>query len=217
MKITKLGHCCLLIEINGVRFLTDPGNYTTLQNEIKNIDAVVISHEHTDHLHIESVKAILENNPEAIIISNGSAGKILEKENISYVKIADGEEYKINGVVISGHGQKHAPIYQDYEQIENTGYFFDLPELGKNLFYPGDAFTKLDQAIDILAFPIAGPWLNIEQAMDYVLETKPRVAIPVHDGGLTKNTGIVKRLPKLYFPKNNIKYVFLEINKEVEL
>lgn len=32
MKITKLGHCCLLIEIRGTRFLTDPGSYTTSQN-----------------------------------------------------------------------------------------------------------------------------------------------------------------------------------------
>ena len=212
MKIIKLGHCCLLIEIQGTRFLTDPGNYTTLQNEVKNINAIVISHEHTDHLHVESVKTILKNNPKATIISNGSAGKVLEKENIPYIKVADGEEYKVNGITISGHGQKHAPIYLDYEQIENTGYFFD-----SKLFYPGDAFTKLDKAIDILAFPIAGPWLNIQQAIDYVLETKPRVAIPVHDGGLLKNTGIVKRLPELYFPKANIKYVYLEINKEVEL
>lgn len=212
MKITKLGHCCLLIEIQKTRFLTDPGNYTTLQNEIKNIDAVVISHEHTDHLHIESVKTILKNNPQAIIISNGSVGKILDKKNIAYTKIADGEEYKINDVLIKAYGQKHAPIYCDYEQTENTGYFFD----GK-LFYPGDAFTKINQPIDILAFPIAAPWLNITQAMDYVLEIKPRIAIPVHDGGLTKNTGIVKRLPELYFPPANIKYVFLEINKEVEL
>ncbi len=201
-----------MIEIQGVRFLTDPGNYTTLQNEIKNIDAVIISHEHTDHLHIESVKTILKNNPGAIIISNSSVGKILEKENISYTKISDGEEIKIKDISISGHGQKHAPIYEGYEQTENTGYFFD-----KKLFYPGDAFTKIDEKIDILAFPIAAPWLNIQQAMDYVLEIKPRVAIPVHDGGLTKNTGIVKRLPELYFPPANIKYIYLEINKEVEI
>ena len=173
---------------------------------------VVISHEHTDHLHIESVKTILKNNPQAIIISNGSVGKILEKENISYTKLTDGEEYKIRDVTINGYGQKHAPIYKDYEQTENTGYFFD-----NKLFYPGDAFTKIMEPVDILAFPIAAPWLNIEQAMDYVLSVKPRIAIPVHDGGLTKNTGIVKRLPELYFPPANIKYIYLEINKEIEL
>ncbi len=212
MKITKLGHCCLLIEIRGTRFLTDPGNYTILQNEVKNIDVVLISHEHTDHLHIESLKIVLQNNPKAVVISNSSVGIILEKENIPYKKVAHGENLKINDVSLSGHGEKHALIYKGYEQTENTGYYID-----KKLFYPGDAFTEITEKIDILAFPIAAPWLNIQQAMDYVLKIKPRTAIPVHDGGLTKNTGIVKRLPELYFPPANIKYVYLEINKEVEL
>ena len=125
MKITKLGHCCLLIEEKGKRFLTDPGNYTTAQNEVTNIDCVVISHEHTDHLHVDSVKTILKNNPGAQIICNASVGKILDKENIPYTKVADGESVVVGNVEVSGHGIKHAPIYNDYEQVENTGYFFD--------------------------------------------------------------------------------------------
>lgn len=212
MKITKLGHCCLLIEIKGVRFLTDPGSYTTQQNEIKNIEAIIISHEHTDHFNLESIKAILQNNPNAVIITNDSVGKILKKENISYTKVTNGEEFKIKNILISGHGQKHAPIYQEYEQVENTGYLFD-----KKLFYPGDAFTKIEEPIEILAFPIGAPWQNVQQAMDYVLAVKPQVAIPVHDGGLIKNTGLVKRLPELYFPPANIRYMYLEINKEEEI
>ena len=58
MKITKFGHCCLLIEENGVRILTDPGTYSTQQSEVKNIDFVLITHEHADHFHIDSLKAL---------------------------------------------------------------------------------------------------------------------------------------------------------------
>ena len=46
MKITKFGHCCLLVEENGVRILTDPGIYSTQQNEIKNIDILYLEHLH---------------------------------------------------------------------------------------------------------------------------------------------------------------------------
>jgi len=212
MKITKLGHCCLIIEIRGVRFLTDPGNYTTLQNEAKNIDCIVISHEHTDHLHVESVKTILQNNPGAVIISNDSVGKILEKENLKYIKVADGDSYTIKNVTISGQGLKHAPIYIDYEQVENTGYFFD-----NKLFYPGDAFHVPEMPVDILALPVAGPWLKISEAMDYAIAVKPRIAFPVHDANLLKQTGITVRLPGIYLPKAGIKFVVLEINKETEL
>jgi L-ascorbate metabolism protein UlaG (beta-lactamase superfamily) len=212
MKVTKLGHCCLVIEIKGVRFLTDPGNYTTLQNEAKNIDVIVISHEHTDHLHVESVKTILKNNSKAVIITNDSVGKILEKEKIAYTKVADGESFEIKGVTVSGHGLKHAPIYRDYEQVENTGYFFD-----NKLFYPGDALHKPERPVDILAFPVTGPWLTIADAVDYVLDVKPRVAFPVHDANLVNQKGITVRLPPIFLKPAGIDFVVLEINKETEL
>ena len=150
MKITKLGHCCLVIEIKGQRFLTDPGAYTTEQNNVQNIDCIVITHEHTDHLHIESLKTVLKNNPGAQVICNSSVGKILDAEKIPYTKIADGETATIGGVQIAGHGSKHAPIYRDYEQVENTGYMID-----NKLFCSGDAFYKPNVPVDILNCRVA--------------------------------------------------------------
>lgn len=211
MTITKLGHCCLIIEINGVRFLTDPGNYTTAQNETSNIDAIVITHEHTDHLHIDSLKTVLLKNPKALVISNTSVGKILKTEGIPYTSISNGENTKLNGVEISGHGVKHAPIYKDYEQVENTGYLFD----GK-LFYPGDAFHNPNLPVDILAFPVTAPWCNIQQALDYVLKVKPRIAFAVHDGNLVRTHGITERLPGIKLPEAGIKFVSMELGKVYE-
>ena len=85
MKSTKFGHCCLLVEENGVRILTDPGSYSTQQTQVKNIDFVLITHEHEDHLHVDSLKALLENNPQAKIITNKSVGALLEKEGIGCI------------------------------------------------------------------------------------------------------------------------------------
>lgn len=82
MKITKFGHCCLLIEENGVRILTDPGTYSTQQSEVKNIDFVLITHEHSDHFHIDSLKALLKNNPQAKVITNKSVGVFFGKNSI---------------------------------------------------------------------------------------------------------------------------------------
>lgn len=211
MKITKLGHCCLIIEINEKRFLTDPGAYTTEQNDVKNIDCIVITHEHTDHLHIESLKIVLKNNPQAQVITNASVGKILDKESIPYTKVADGAKMDVGGVEIAGHGTLHAPIYQGYEQVENTGYFFD-----NKLFYPGDAFHNPNVPVDILAFPVSAPWSTVAQSIDYILDVKPRVAFPVHDGNLIKRNGITERLPKLYMEKAGIQFISLELGKETE-
>lgn len=212
MKITKLGHCCLLIESRGIRFLTDPGAYTTAQNTATGIHYIVISHEHTDHLHVESVKIILANNPRAQIICNSGVGAKLTAEGIAYIKVSDGESHDCDGVTVSAHGTAHKTIYKTYEQVENTGYLFD----GK-LFYPGDAFYKPHTPVDILAFPVTGPWCTIAEAVDYALEVRPRVAFPVHDGNLVRQNGITVRLPGIELPKAGITFVALELGTETEL
>ncbi|HTL39782.1 MAG TPA: MBL fold metallo-hydrolase, partial [Methylomirabilota bacterium] len=104
MKITKFGHCCLLIEEAGVRILTDPGTFTSAQDELKNLDLVLITHEHQDHFHIDSVKKIVSNNPEATIITNAAVGKLLDEQNIVYKKISNGEKASIKNVLIEGFG-----------------------------------------------------------------------------------------------------------------
>lgn len=191
--------------------MTDPGNYTTAQNEATNIDHVVISHEHTDHLHVESLKTVLKNNPKATVISNSSVGKILEKEGIAFSIVGHEEKIVVGDVEIAGYGMKHAPIYKGYEQVENTGYMFD----GK-FFYPGDAFYDPGVPVDILALPITAPWLKISEPLDYALAIKPRVVFPVHDGNLIRH-GLTTRLPALFFEPAGIQFITLEIGKETEL
>lgn len=212
MTITKLGHCCLLIEIRGIRFLTDPGAYTTAQNTVTGIHYIVISHEHTDHLHIESLKKVLANNPDAKVVCNSGVGAHLDRESIPYTLIEDGVTLELSGVTLAGHGSTHAPIYKDYEQVENTGIMFD----GK-LFNPGDSFHNPGCPVDILALPVTGPWCTIAHAINYALEIKPRIAFPVHDGNLVRTTGITVRLPGIELPKAGITFTALEIGKATDL
>ena len=59
MKITKLGHCCLLIETKDKRILTDPGSYTVeAHSKLGNIDYILFTHEHQDHYHLESLMGV---------------------------------------------------------------------------------------------------------------------------------------------------------------
>ena len=211
MKITKLGHCCLLMEIRGIRFLTDPGNYTTNQNTVIGLHYIVISHEHTDHLHIDSLKIVMTNNPDAQVICNSSVGRILEKQAIIHTTIGDGDSMDCSGVSLSGHGHAHKLIYKEYEQVENTGYFF-----GEKLYYPGDSFHNPSLPIDILALPVTAPWCTIAEAVDFALDIHPRIAFPVHDGNLVRH-GLSNRLPGIYLPKAGIEFVPLELGRETEL
>jgi L-ascorbate metabolism protein UlaG (beta-lactamase superfamily) len=210
MKITKLGHCCLLIEEKGETLLTDPGNYSTAQDSVTGIDCILISHEHADHFHIDSLKTVLKNNPKARVITNKAVAALLDKENISYEIVGNSQSTKIGGVSIDGWGVKHAPIYKSVEDVENTGYI-----IGDRLFYPGDAFTLLDRDIEILALPVAGPWMKISEALDYAFKVKPKKCFPVHDGNLRKY-GVSHRLPKNELTKAGIEFVALEEGQMID-
>jgi L-ascorbate metabolism protein UlaG (beta-lactamase superfamily) len=211
MKIKKIGHCCLLIDYKGKRIMTDPGNYSTNQNEILGIDYVFISHEHGDHFHVESVKKILENNPNIKIITNSAVKTLLDKENIICEILENGENI-FDEIKVEAKSCDHADIFDIVKPVLNTAYFFD-----NKLFYPGDAFLNLEKEIEILALPVAGPWMKIRESLEYVLKIKPKIAFPVHDGMLQKGKfGPVHVLTEKVLNANGINFKILNEGEELE-
>ena len=179
MKITKLGHCALVLEIDGVRILTDPVSFTVeAQEQQKNIDVVLITHEHQDHYHVDSVKKILKNNPKAVVVTNSAVGKLLEAEGIAHTRVGDGESAEIKKVLIEGFGKDHALVYPpNMGLVENTGYF-----VANKFYFPGDNFHNPGKPVDVLALPVAGPWMKTAEAIDFAKAIKARTAFGVHDG-----------------------------------
>jgi len=212
MKIKKLGHCCFVVEPKiGVRVMTDPGAFSTLQLNEKNINVVLITHEHGDHLHIESLKEVLKNNKDVVVITNSSVGKILDTNSISYIKIEEGEKYEVGGVRIIGFGNSHAEIYDNFGKVQNTGYMID------NLCYAGDSFNFPDADVDILALPVAGPWMKISDAINYAKDIRPRICFPVHDAIMQDFATFVWKIPENILKEENILFKKLEVGKEEEL
>lgn len=182
MKITKLGHCCLLLEVNEKRILTDPGKFTTEQNTLTNIDLVLITHEHLDHFHTESVQAIIDHNPTVTIVCNSNVGALLDEQGISYVLLEGRAEETIKDITLKAYDGKHVEIVGDYGLVQNTGYSVS----DGDFFFPGDAYTIPDEKIHTLALPVAGPWCKISDAIEYALAVKPRRSFPVHDAVLSE-------------------------------
>lgn len=212
MKIKKLGHCCLVIEENGKRIMTDPGSFSTLQNDERNIDIILYTHEHPDHYHLETLKVVLANNPNVLIVTNTAVGKLLTKAGIPYETLEEKNSKEILGVYFEAHGDKHAFIRKDAPQVQNTGYF-----IGTELFYPGDALTNPNKPVGILALPVNAPWLKVEEMIDYIDAVKPKAIFPVHDGMLNGfGLNYVKKILTEVLPPMNINFKILEIGKEEE-
>lgn len=211
MKIKKLGHCCLVIETNGKRIMTDPGFYTAKdQSKELNIDLILITHEHSDHLHIESLKEIIKNNPNVQIVTNNSVVKLLNGIEIKYEVLVNKIAKQILGIEFEAHDCKHEEIFKEYGQVENTAFFID-----KRLFYPGDSFYNPNKPVEILALPVAGPWARIKDATRYAIEVNPKICFPVHDGMLNLFGGNHK-IPEIFLGELGIVFKNFEENKEEE-
>jgi L-ascorbate metabolism protein UlaG (beta-lactamase superfamily) len=206
MKITKYGQCCLLIEVKGKRILTDPGRFSVSQNDVKDIDLILITHEHADHLHSESLEAILKNSPDAQVVTNSSVAKVLAELGVSHEILEGTAHGEKCGLTIEAFDGKHAEIYEEYGQVQNTGYFIE-----NKLFYPGDAYTEPGKDVEILALPVAGPWCKSADAIAYALRVKPAKAFPVHDW-LLNDDGIALTygLFESQLQNNDIEFVRLQ-------
>ncbi len=212
MKITKYGHCCLLIEEKGIRLLTDPGAFTAETHvALTGIDAILYTHEHADHYHLDSLKQLRINNPDVTIICNEGVSALLEAEVIAHTKIID-DTLEIGGVLISGVSGIHEEIHSTIPRIQNTGFL-----VANRLWYPGDSFIKPNVAVEILALPVAGPWMRLSEAIDYAIELKPKTAFPVHDMILNPQlTGFIPQIIQSIIAPHGIEFKALHNNETRE-
>jgi len=210
MHIKKLKHCCMVIDVGKTRIITDPGFYSIEEHDkVKHTDIVLITHEHTDHFHIESVKAMLKRIPNLSIIANDAVGEILAKEGVKHHIMKHGDVIDMKGVHIEAYGEKHAIMHSSIPPVSNIGFFLE-----NKLFFPGDALTDPHRSVDVLALPVAGPWLKLSESIDYALKLRPRLAFPVHDGlrGATQHL-----LPEKVLGENGIEFIKLEEGGELEV
>ena len=179
MKLTKYEHSCLVLTKGESSVVIDPGTFTMPLSDLTGVVAIVITHEHADHWAPEQLTRLLDRNPEARIL--GPAGLAAAAMSFTVETVANGDTVEVGPFTLSFFGEKHAVIHSSIPVIDNVGVLVD-----GSLYYAGDSYTVPDVPVETLAVPIGAPWLKIGDAMDYVLEVKPRRSFPVHDSVLSK-------------------------------
>lgn len=183
MNITKYAQSCLLVEVDGVKILTDVGSYSATVPDVTGLSAVLITHEHQDHFDLTKLQEVLVKNPEARVITHAGVGGKLTEAGIAWMAIEPGETVDVAGISIESFGTEHAIIYGDTSPCRNTGFL-----IGGKLYMPGDALHDIpDKPVEILALPTGGPWHKMSEAIDYAKKLNPRTVFPIHDAMYTEN------------------------------
>ncbi|WP_413810772.1 MBL fold metallo-hydrolase [Streptomyces sp. OE57] len=183
MKITHYGHACVLVEIerdgNTVRLLLDPGTYSTDFEDVRDLDAVLITHEHPDHLDVSRLGPLLANNSTARVIVDPGSSKVLRESGLQHETVSKGDTVVLGGLNVQVLAGDHEVIHPRIPCVHNNGYLID-----GQVLHPGDAFAVPPQPVSVLLLPTGGPWMKVSEAIDYLQAVAPDTAIPIHQAGL---------------------------------
>ena len=207
-RITYVGHATLLVEMGGVRLLTDPvlrrqvfhlrrRNVPIPVHVRDNLDAVLISHMHHDHLDLPSLHLL--GSTTRLIVPNG-AGALLRAHGFTRVEeVRAGERTSVGNVAITAtfalHSGTRGPLGPSAESL---GFIMgDRMATGQcTIYFAGDTDLFPEMAdwagsLDVALLPVWGwgPTLGVGHMDPYRAAQAcrllvPRLAIPIHWGTL---------------------------------
>lgn len=178
MKLTKYEHAALILEEQGAHLVVDPGVLSSSFEAPKNTIAIVITHQHPDHIDPQKIQAILAANPEVQIFSTQDVADA--HPDFTFHVIHPSDIQQIGPFKLEFFGGDHAVIHPGTPVVQNVAVL-----VNETLYYPGDSFTLPHREVQVLAVPAAAPWLKIQEAMDYISAVKPHHVIPTHDAVLS--------------------------------
>ena len=202
MKLTKFTHACVLVEHQGRTALIDPGDFSLQAgvlkvHNIRQLDYVLITHEHFDHFNIELAKQASDKFPDVKFISTEEVAKILQDNGINNVSTVSDAN-----VVVSKLGHDSMAPLRPEPMCDNISLdFLNL------VTHPGDSH-HLKESCDVLLLPVDGPWGSTVDAVRMAIELKPKYILPIHDWMWNDQwkLSMYGRLAE-FFEQNNINFI----------
>jgi L-ascorbate metabolism protein UlaG (beta-lactamase superfamily) len=213
MHLTKMGHACVRLQAHdGFTLVIDPGSFSA-PDALDGAQAVLITHEHADHLVQERLQAAAERYPDLRIWTNRAVASLLGSMGSRVTSVQRGDRFSVGGFDVLAIGELHAMIHPDVPRVLNVGFL-----INGRVFHPGDAFTLPEQPVDTLLLPVHAPWSKIAEVIDFARAVKPRLAVPIHDALLSDiGLGLVDRLLGPNGPGINAEYRRLSSTDSLEL
>jgi L-ascorbate metabolism protein UlaG (beta-lactamase superfamily) len=177
MKLTKHEHSCVVLEKDGASIVIDPGSFSADAAQIiATAEAVLLSHEHLDHVNEAAVNAALAARPELRVYAPAALGHLFSQHPGQFSAVAPGDTLDLGSFSITVHGGQHAVIHPDIPAVANVGYLVD-----GTVYHPGDAFFVPDAPVPVLLVPTSGPWMKLGEAADFVRAIRPQQIVQIHE------------------------------------
>jgi L-ascorbate metabolism protein UlaG (beta-lactamase superfamily) len=198
-RVHWLGHSTVLVELDGVRVLTDPllrKHVLHLRRaapldleEATGLDAVLLSHLHYDHLDLPSLRRLDRGVP--VVVPRGGGALVSRQGFRSVVELVAGEEERVGDVAVRAVPAQHGSSRILGTRAEALGY---VVAGSRDVYFAGDtdlfpAMAELGEGLDVALLPIWG-WgpsigpghLDPRRAAEALALLRPRVAVPIHWG-----------------------------------
>lgn len=198
-RLVYVGHATVLIELDGVRVLTDPvlrGRLVHLRRRVPapteplaDLAAVLISHVHYDHLDLPSLRTLGRTVP--VIVPRGARRAVRGFSDVRELRV--GEEIRLGEVTVRAVPAEHKSARLPLFPSPAVGFVITG---SRTVYFAGDTdlFPGMDglhEGLDVALLPIAG-WgptlppghLDVDRAAEAARRLRPRVTIPIHWGTL---------------------------------
>jgi len=176
MRLTKYTHACVRVERDGAVLVIDPGAFTE-PAALAGADAVLITHEHMDHLDVDKLADALARRPAVTVHTHPDVVPRLGALDGVVHQVTAGEEFTAAGFRVRAYGGWHAEVHPDIPRVANLGFLVE-----DSVYHPGDSFDLPAGAeVETLFVPVSGPWLKLAESVDFVRSIAPRRAYAMHD------------------------------------
>jgi L-ascorbate metabolism protein UlaG (beta-lactamase superfamily) len=180
MKLTKFTHSCVRIEDdNDRRLVIDPGSFSEVEQALADVDAVLITHQHADHVDVQRLAAVARANPDLRVWApRDVADQLAAVEALAgrVTVVGPGESLVAGGLRVRTFGGQHALIHSSVPVVSNICYL-----VGEAVYHPGDSYVVPTAAVETLLVPLNAPWAKLSETLDFTISVRAPRAIGIHD------------------------------------